>query len=75
MEELLGILNSIKPGVDFSAEKDLVKSGVLDSFSIVRLVSELEDEFDIDVTPVDIVPENFESVDAIMKMVERLQDE
>ena len=75
MEELLEILNKIKPGVDFESEKDLIGGHVLDSFSIIRLVSDLEEEFDITITPLDIIPDNFKSADAIYAMVQRLEDE
>ena len=44
------------------------------SFDIVSLVGELNDAFDIDITPVDIVPENFNSAEAMWEMIQRLQD-
>ena len=75
MEKLLEILKKIKPGTDFERAGNLIDSGVLDSFAIITLVAELNDEFDIEITVRDIVPENFNSLDAIMKMIERLQDE
>lgn len=75
MEKLLEILEKIKPGVDFSATDDLIEEKVLDSISIVMLVGELNEEFDIDITPVDIVPENFKNVSAIHALVERLSNE
>ena len=75
MEELLEILNDIKPGVDFKNSANLVDSGTLDSLSIIRLVSEIDDEFDVEISVPDIIPENFNSVDGMMKMIERLQSE
>ena len=75
MEKILEILSGIKPGVDFASCDDLIGGHVLASFDIVRLVSELMDEFDIEITPPDIVPENFTSVEAIAALVERLEDE
>ena len=62
MDELLEILNEVKPGVDFENDTDLIGHGVLDSITMVTLVMELNDAFDIEITPVDIVPENFKTV-------------
>lgn len=75
MEELIKILEEIKAGVDWEKETDLIGSHILDSLKIVQLVGELNDEFDIDITPIDIVPENFKTVNAIYEMVKRLEDE
>ena len=75
MEELISILNEIKPGVDWKNETDLIGSHILDSLKIVQLVGELNDEFDIEITPIDIVPENFKTVNAIYEMIKRLEDE
>ena len=61
MDELLEILNEVKPGVDFENDTDLIGHGVLDSITMVTLVMELNDAFDIEITPVDIVPENFKT--------------
>ena len=58
MDELLEILNEVKPGVDFENDTDLIGHGVLDSITMVTLVMELNDAFDIEITPVDIVREN-----------------
>ena len=75
MEELISILNEIKQGVDWKNETDLIGSHILDSLKIVQLVGTLNDEFDIEITPIDIVPENFKTVKAIYAMVKRLEDE
>ncbi len=74
MEELLAIMNEVKPGVDFMAETDLVDHGVLDSIAIVTLVGEICDAFDVEITPVDIVPENFKTVETIYALIKRLED-
>ena len=74
MDELLEILNEVKPGVDFENDTDLIGHGVLDSITMVTLVMELNDAFDIDITPADIVPENFNSAEAMWDMIQRLQD-
>ena len=75
MEELIDILEEIKPGVDWEKETDLIGDHILDSLKIVQLVGALNDEFDIEITPIDIVPENFKTVEAIYAMVKRLEDE
>ncbi len=74
MEELLEILSEVKPGVDFETEKELVDSGILDSMTIIQLVARLTDEYDIEITPMELVPENFNSAEAIYAMIQRLED-
>jgi len=75
MEELLKILNEIKPGVDFLNETDLIENRILDSIEIMELAEEIMDVFEIDLTPMDIVPENFKSAETIYQMIERLREE
>ena len=75
MDELLEILNEVKPGVDFENDTDLIGHGGLDSITMVTLVMELNDAFDIEITPVDIVPENFKTVQTIYDMIQRLSDD
>lgn len=75
MEKILEILKSIRSDVDFENEKALIDDGILDSFDVVSVVGELCDEFDITITAEDLEPENFNSVEAIHALVERLQDE
>ena len=75
MESLLKILAEIRPDVDFEDNKELVDSGELDSFDIATLVGELCDAYDIEIGADEIVPENFNSVEAIMALVTRLQED
>ncbi|MCQ2450075.1 MAG: acyl carrier protein [Clostridia bacterium] len=75
MEQLIEILEEMKPGVDFNTEDDLIAHGVFDSLGIVMLVAALNDEFDIEITPPDVVPENFKSAETIWALVQRLEDE
>lgn len=67
-DKVLEILEEIKPGADFT-RTDLFSGGVLKSFDMMNLVNELDDEFDIEISMVDIVPKNFESVDQIVALV------
>ena len=75
MEQLLEILTDIQPDVDFENEKHLIDDHLLDSLSIISLISELEDAFDVTIPAVEIIPENFNSADAMLEMLQRLQDE
>lgn len=75
MEEILEILSNIRPDIDFENETSLVTDGKLDSFDIITLVGELNDAFDIEIGTGDMIPANFDSVDAICEMVRRLEDE
>ena len=75
MNEVLEILMEINPTIDYSKEKNLIDNKVLDSFSIITLVSEISDHFDIDIGPKWLKPEHFNSVEAIWNMVQILQDE
>lgn len=75
MEQLLTILQELKPGVDFKGNQRLIDDGILESLEIITLASELNDEFDIEITVADVLPENFNSAEAIWSMIERLQDE
>lgn len=69
------ILEELRPDVDFEAEKQLITDGVLDSFDIVSLVGSLNDEFDIEIQVGNLVPDNFNSIEGMMALIEKLQDE
>ena len=75
MEELLEILNDIQPGVDFENEKHLIDDHLLDSLSIISLVTELEDTFDVAIPVVGIIPDNFNSAEAMLEMLQRLRED
>ncbi len=74
-ETILSILEDLRPDVDAESETALVTGNVLESFDIVSLVNELQDAFDVEIRPKDLVPENFDSVDAMEAMIARLEDE
>ena len=61
--------------VDFEAEKKLITDGILDSFDIVSLVGSLNDEFDIEIQVGNLVPDNFNSIEGMLALIEKLQDE
>lgn len=73
MERLLEILQAVNPDVDFENCTTLIDDGILDSFAILEMVGEINDEFDIEINAPDILPENFNSAKAIWDLIERLQ--
>lgn len=75
MERLIEILEELKPGVSFDENTKIVEDKIFDSLGMISLVAELSDEFDVEITAIDIVPENFETVSTIWAMIERLQNE
>ena len=74
-EKLLEILNDLRPDVGFEKETKLIDDGILDSFDIVSLVSELNSEFDVEINVMDLEPVNFNTVQAMMELLEKLQEE
>lgn len=75
MEELLEILEGIEEGVDYRNCKTLIDDGYLDSLSIISLVAEIEETFDVQIPTVEIIPDNFNSVEALWNLIIRLQEE
>ena len=74
-EKLLEILTEVRPDIDFENETELVSGNILESFDIVQIVAELDDEFDIEISPKDLTAENFNSLDALEELIERLAGE
>lgn len=74
MEELLELLRKIKPEVDFEGNEHLIDNEDIDSLSIVEIVSAIDAEFDIEIGVKDIVPENFNSVEAMWNLIQKLLD-
>ena len=68
-EKLLEMLNELQPGMDFESSDNFVADGLLDSFDIVQLVSDIEAECNISISALDILPENFQSIDAILTLI------
>ncbi len=75
MEELYEILEELQPEVDFKTATNLIDGHLLSSLSIISLIAELEDAFDITIPAVEIVPANFNSADAIWALVQRLSED
>jgi len=75
MEALLKILEELHPEVDFRTENALIDDKILDSFDIITLITEINEEFGVRIPVDEIVPENFNSAEAIYKLIQKLQDE
>ena len=74
-ENILRILTDIRPDVDFETENGLITDGILESFDLLTIIASLEDEAGIEIGSRDVNAENFDSLDAMVRMVERLAAE
>ncbi len=75
MEELLEILKEVLPNVDWESDADLVDDGLLNSIDIITIISEITDEYDIKISTDEMRAENFNSVQAIYDMIQKLQED
>lgn len=75
LDAVIAMLSDINDDVDFTTEDKLVDNRVLDSFDILAVISAIDDEFDVSVPAKDIIPENFNSAQAIYAMIQRLANE
>lgn len=73
MEKLLEILKGIRPDVDFENETALIDDGILDSFDVVAIISELDDEYDVQIRINELDPDNFNSAESIWNLVQELK--
>lgn len=70
MEELLKILSEVRPDVDFTSD-NLASDGILESMDIIIILDTLSTHYNISFNPLDIIPENFDSAEAINELVQR----
>ena len=75
MEKLIEILEDLQPGVDYENTENLIDGRILNSLTILSLVAEIEDEFEVEIPTVEIVPANFNSVKSMWALIERLKEE
>lgn len=74
MEKLLEILQRVRPDVDFKNETLLIDDGILDSMDVMSIISELDDEFGVQVRINELIPDNFNSVEAIWNLIQNLKN-
>ena len=74
-EDLRAILEEIRPDVDFDNETELIDGGVLESMDIVAIVGEIKEAFDVTIGIEQLTPENFNSEEAILELIEQLMEE
>ena len=73
MDKLLEILQGIRPDVDFENETELIDDGILDSFDVVSIISEIDDAFGVQIRINELDPENFNSAEAIWSLIQKLK--
>ena len=73
-EDLRAILEEIRPDVDFDNETELIDGGVLESMDIVAIVGEIKEAFDVTIGIEQLTPENFNSEEAILELIEQLME-
>ena len=74
-EQLLTLLKSVRRNVDFENDRYLIDDGILDSLDIITIIRKLNDAFDIEINVDDLEPDNFNTVDAMIELIEKLQAE
>jgi acyl carrier protein len=74
-EQLIEILSSVRPDVNFEEEEALIDDEILSSFDIIAMVSEINVQYGIEIRVDDLLPENFNNVDAILQLIERMENE
>ncbi len=73
MEELLKLLQGVRPDVDFVNETALIDDGYLDSFDVVSIISEIDDQFGVQIRINELDPENFNSAESIWNLIQALK--
>ena len=70
-EKIIAILNGLRPEFDFSEPVNFIEEGMLDSFDVINLVNELDSTFVISIDGIDVLPENFSSLENIMELLKK----
>ena len=73
MDKLLEILQGIRPDVDFENETELIDEGILDSFDVVSIISEIDDVFGVQIRINELEPENFNSAETIWSLIQKMK--
>ncbi len=74
MERLIELLQDIKEDIDYTTETALIDDELLDSFDILQIISAIDDEFDVAIPAAMIIPENFNSAEALWNMIQELSE-
>ena len=74
MEKLMNILMEIDSSIAWDKEEKLIDDRIMDSFMVISLISELEDQFQIEIDASEIIPENLNPVNAMWRMITKLQE-
>ena len=74
MKKLMEILMELDDSIDWENETALIDERILDSFGVISQISELEEQFNIEIEASEIIPQNLNSADAMWKMIQRLQE-
>ena len=75
LEEIIEILKEVHADIDYMTEDKLIDKRLFDSFDVVNVVGELMDAFDVEITAEHMIPDNFNSAEAICKLVETLSED
>ena len=75
MEKIIEMLTELHPDVDFATAEGLIDDGILESLDIVSLVAGIDTEFGVTIPAEEIIPENFNSAEALWALIERLDEE
>lgn len=70
-EKIFNMLKEIRPEQDFTESEDFIEEGLLDSFDVISLVSMIEEQWGIIIDGLDVVPENFSSIDGIISLIKK----
>lgn len=70
-EQILAILKEVKPNKNLENVVDIIEGGYIDSFELIALISNINEKYGIEITIEDLIPENFNSVDAMTQLIER----
>ena len=72
-KEIIAVLEEVKPGIDYAKEEALVSNEILTSFDLVMLIALLNEKFKVNITVVDLIPENFENVQSIANLINKMK--